>query len=220
MSKIKKNTVYSFDISFIAVATNRMMTSPTLAAGDVLVKLDDGNFANITTLPTVSANNSYVYKVGLSADETNATNKVTVLLRDASGNEWLEQLYCFDVEENTLDDVVVDGIDANIISIDGDTEAASNLRISSLSIVSGAIVSGTNTTTSFKTNLTSSVDDFYGDADGGSVCVFTTGALKGQGIRVNGFNGTTKYITVESAYTGVPQVGDEFMMIGRIEVAS
>jgi hypothetical protein len=62
------------------------------------------------------------------------------------------------------------------------------------------------TATSFVTTLTSTTDDFYND----QTIVFTGGALEGQSRIITGYNGTTKQITVEEAFSFAPADTDDF----------
>lgn len=76
---------YVFHIFLIDSANRpKFKSSPTLAAGDVKVRTDDGAEANITTLPTASG---AVVKVSLSAAEMTG-DIVDVIFRDAAGAEW------------------------------------------------------------------------------------------------------------------------------------
>jgi hypothetical protein len=67
------------------------------------------------------------------------------------------------------------------------------------------------TTTSFVSNLTSSVDDFYNE----KTIVFTSGALTGQSRVVSDYDGTTKTISVDNRepFTSAVQSGDEFILL-------
>lgn len=78
--------------------------------------------------------------------------------------------------------------------ISGDGQAASN-----------------GTTTSFVSNLTSSVDDFYNE----KTIVFTSGALAGQSRIISDYDGTTKTVTVDTRepFTSAIQSGDEFILL-------
>ena len=78
--------------------------------------------------------------------------------------------------------------------ISGDGQAASN-----------------GTTTSFVSNLTSSVDDFYNE----KTIVFTSGALTGQSRVISDYDGTTKTVTVDTRepFTSAIQSGDEFILL-------
>lgn len=67
-----KNAAFTFTISLVSQAdTDIFKTTPTLAAGDVQVSKDGGNFANIGTLPT-QIQTSGVLAVALTAAEMNA----------------------------------------------------------------------------------------------------------------------------------------------------
>lgn len=67
-----------------------------------------------------------------------------------------------------------------------------------------------NTSATFKTNLTSAVDNFHKDA----YCLFRTGALAGQVKKVTAYSGTTKFITV-NALTAAPGTNDTFVLVNR-----
>lgn len=74
----------------------------------------------------------------------------------------------------------------------------------------GAVVTdGSNSTTSFKTDLSSVVNDFHKD----SLITFTTGNLAGQVKRVSGYNGTSKFVTANAAFTEAPANGDLFRLL-------
>ncbi len=115
---------------------------------------------------------------------------------------------------------VVSTVEADIVSIDGSTTASTLLKYMSLAGVSGAVVDdAANSATTFLTNLTETQDNYYGDSNGGNVLVFVdTANDKIQARRVTAYNGTTKFITVESAFDAEPTAGDIFILLGRIEV--
>jgi hypothetical protein len=69
--------------------------------------------------------------------------------------------------------------------------------------------SGSNTATSFLSNFTEATDDYWKD----SLLLFTSGTLAGQLKKVSAYNGTTKFITVSSAFTGIPSSGDRFILV-------
>jgi hypothetical protein len=74
----------------------------------------------------------------------------------------------------------------------------------------GAVVSDAgNSATSFKTDLSEATNDYWKD----TLLLFTSGALAGQVKKVSSYNGTTKVITVASAFTGTPAAGDTFLLI-------
>jgi len=67
----------------------------------------------------------------------------------------------------------------------------------------------TNTATSFKTTLTSAVDDFYNDM----LLTITSGALIKQVKKVTNYDGTDKIITVGTGFTGTPADGVTFDLV-------
>ena len=65
------------------------------------------------------------------------------------------------------------------------------------------------TTTSFKTTLHNSTDDFYKNA----VLTFTSGELYGQSRRISNYDGKFKKITLDPALTSAPNNIDRFTII-------
>lgn len=66
------------------------------------------------------------------------------------------------------------------------------------------------TTTSFVTDLTSTVDDFYADMQ----LTFTSGALTGQIRVISSYDQATKTITLDEALTSAPANNDTFVVSG------
>jgi len=70
---------------------------------------------------------------------------------------------------------------------------------------SGSVIADAgNTTTSFKTNLPSVVDNFYVNR----LLKFTSSSIAGELARVISYNGTTKFITVFTPFTVAPALGN------------
>jgi hypothetical protein len=67
----------------------------------------------------------------------------------------------------------------------------------------------TPTDTSFITALSSAVDDFYND----KIFVFIDGALQGQSRIIVDYDGTTKTVTFDEAFTSAPANGDGFIIL-------
>lgn len=73
-----------------------------------------------------------------------------------------------------------------------------------------AAVAGTGqTTTSFVTNLTSAVNE----AHKGKIVRFQTGLLAGQVRKVTAYNGGTKALSFNDAFSAAPAAGDVFALI-------
>jgi hypothetical protein len=96
------------------------------------------------------------------------------------------------------------GLDLDAIKTRTDT-------IALVSSITGAVVTDAgNGATSFKTNLSSAVNDFYKDC----LLVITSGALAGQVKKITTYNGTSKVVTV-GALTSTPADGVTFAVINK-----
>lgn len=87
-----------------------------------------------------------------------------------------------------------------------------NLATAHLYYPTGLIVTDAgNTSSFFKTDLTSATDDVYKDC----FLLFITGALKEQQKKITYYNGTTKFIRTSTAFTGIPAGSSGFKIINR-----
>ena len=76
---------------------------------------------------------------------------------------------------------------------------------------SGTVVSDVgNSATQFDTDFSGRVTDCFK----GCLVLFVTGTFKDQVQKICAFNGSTNIITVASASTGTPSVGDKFVIVG------
>lgn len=66
-----------------------------------------------------------------------------------------------------------------------------------------------NTALTFKTDRTEATNDYWVYA----LIEFTTGALAGQVKQISAYTGATKFITVDTAFTGTPSNGDRFILV-------
>lgn len=81
---------------------------------------------------------------------------------------------------------------------------------------SGSVVDDNDpdpTATAFETDLTEASNDHYN----GAFVVFYSGALIGQSRKISDYDGTTKILTVATAFTEAPVAGNDFLIIGRSE---
>lgn len=97
---------------------------------------------------------------------------------------------------------------ANILSISGSVQAALNLLASLLTIINGAVTSGTLSTTQMSTNLGSATNNYLN----GRVIIWTSGVLLGQAAAITAYNGTTKVLTF-TGVTNAPSAADTFIII-------
>jgi hypothetical protein len=70
-----------------------------------------------------------------------------------------------------------------------------------------------NSARAFKTDLTSDVNDLFKDC----TIVFTSGALKERGRKVEAYNAVVKIITVSSVFASTPAAGDRFILSATID---
>jgi len=76
----------------------------------------------------------------------------------------------------------------------------------------GKVVSDAgNGAAAFVTDLLSSTGNYCKD----SYLKFVSGALINQQKRISAYNGTSKLVTVSSAFTGTPAAGDEFFIVNQ-----
>jgi len=103
-------------------------------------------------------------------------------------------------------DATTDTVDVG--AIDGSTTAAARLSDSAETMVLGAAITGTLSTTQMSTDLTEATDDHYN----GRVIIWTSGVLQDQATNITDYNGTTKALTY-TATTEAPSNGDTFIIV-------
>jgi hypothetical protein len=96
----------------------------------------------------------------------------------------------------------------NATKIGGSSSAATQLALSAVTIVNGAAITGTLSTTQMTTNLTEVTDDHYN----GRVIIWTSGVLINQATAITDYVGATKLFTY-TATTEAPSNGDTFIIV-------
>lgn len=99
--------------------------------------------------------------------------------------------------------------DINVAEVDDSSVAANNFKDWLLAWVDSSVNDGSATSTSFVTNLTETTNDHYKH----HMIVFTNGALQGQARRIDGYNGTSKAVTVAPAFTEAPADTNTFLVV-------
>jgi hypothetical protein len=90
------------------------------------------------------------------------------------------------------------------------------LIVPAAAAVTGSVVSDAgNTSSTFKTDLTSSTTDAYR----GRELLLTSGSIEGQSQIVTAYNGTTKFVTLRTALSAAPAASDTFR-IGYLTVSA
>lgn len=96
----------------------------------------------------------------------------------------------------------------NIAAIAADAAVPQSLQRSLATMVRGAVIAGTLTTTAFTTDVVNAeVNAFQGRS-----VLFATGALAGQGGVISAFDPDTGLLTVTGAFTAAPAVDDVFVI--------
>ena len=96
------------------------------------------------------------------------------------------------------------------VMIDKDTIDPIDMLIGTAGNPSGTVVTdGGNSTTAFRTDLSESTDDHWRDC----LLLMTSGSLLGQVKKVTAYSGSTHIITLGSALTATPSVGDRFILV-------
>ena len=134
--------------------------------------------------------------------------------------QWGSGMLADVVEVNGADSSVATTVNANVTLIDSSATALAALKAMCDVCTVGAVVTdGSNTATTFKTNLTVATTNFYGDSSsGGAVLAFSSGANAGLSRRVTAFDFSTDFVTVEAAFPNTPSDGDDFVILGPIEI--
>lgn len=115
----------------------------------------------------------------------------------------------FDVVTERVPSVLISGrMSSDIQAIRSSTEAATNLEKSASTIVTGAAIAGTLSTTTMTTNLTEATDDHFN----GRIIIWTSGKLYQQATDITAYDGATKKLTF-STVTEAPLATDEFVIV-------
>lgn len=87
-----RGQAFVFYLALVSQANTKLLQgSPTIAEGDFKVSIDDGDFTNLGTTPTVSPAAGKAVKVSLSAAEMEGDN-IKLLASDVDGAEWCDRM--------------------------------------------------------------------------------------------------------------------------------
>jgi hypothetical protein len=163
----------------------------TFSAGDIKISKNGGSTANHAGTVTEIANGVYYYE--FTASELDTLGFVTVYITDVAA---LDVVGVIQVVPWNPYDIVRLGLSG----------------LASQAMVTGAIVTdGGNSATTFKTDLTEAVDDYWKD----TLIRITSGVLINQVKRVTAYNGTTKFLTVAGGFTGTPASAVTFELLNK-----
>lgn len=207
MMILKQSTAFNFPV-FMTDSTDHI-SGKTGATLTITASKDGAAFASIT--PTVTELANGWYSLALTTTHTNTLGAL-LLHVTASGADPTDlsaqvmaslPLTATEVA-NAVWDEVLTGATHNIA-----TSAGKRLRqLSAIATVDSTVNDASATTTSFVTALTEATNDFYKD----QLMIFTSGALSGQSRPVLSYNGTTKAVTFDEAWTSAPANTDAFTL--------
>ncbi len=104
MDRIKTGTAHTSYTALISSMTGALLTNPTLAAGDVQLSLDGGNFNNVTALPTVTPAAQCQVQFVLAALEVGTNVVICIRFKDqTSPSEWDSQMRWFTTTPSPAD---------------------------------------------------------------------------------------------------------------------
>lgn len=229
-------------ITLITRGAQDHQANPTLAAGDVKISKDGGALNDLTSLPAVTPAAGTSVQAALSATEMQA-KRISMEFIDQTGpKEWEDKKiiietyghasaqHPFDLgtasTPQTGDSFARLGAPtgANIATDIADVEG----KVDDLEIrltadratkldqiptyLTGTVVTDVaNGASQFKTDLAATANDTHKD----KLLLFTSGALSGQVRRITTYNGTTKFVTVASPFTGTPANGDAYKLVNE-----
>ena len=183
-------------ISFSRLQNN---TNPTL----VQIRKSGGTWADAISIP---ATYQILHCFVDTSNEVELVCNIDVkasIISDGTYNVQFVKLYC---HNNSFTCTIQPVLEVEY-SID---DVASDESI--VSVSDAVVADGGNTTSTFKTGLTSITDDFWNDL----TILFTSGNNAGQARKILDYDGTTKFITVSTAFSNIPAGTDTFLIIGRV----
>ena len=202
----KKNTAYYLSFPAIDSTSPESYKSGVSPVNTAYYKDGAGAWTSLAITDTAAEIGSTgVYEIDLTAAEMNHDK---VIIKFAVSG-MADDAYQFDLK--TMDDVADVVWDETQAGHTTNGTFGKTIKGISEGWVSaeGAVDDGSPTTTSFDTNLTNSNDSFYAD----QVLTFITGTLAGQGRVISAYDGTTKVVTVDEAFTLAPADTDTFIIL-------
>lgn len=141
MPNPKKGVAYTFSVSLLDAADTRALrANPTLATGDVKVSVDDGAYANITTLPTVTPAGGTKVKVSLSAAEMNGDRIDVQFIDQTATKEWTDRHVAIEPTTVTVDDLVRSTTPANALNVNASGQADATVVAMATGVITAGVI--------------------------------------------------------------------------------
>ena len=178
------------------------------------------NTADVVTLCGKSSTSGVTISPSTWTNITNADASVAAILTDTGTtlDDKLDTITAYEIDiagkaALILADTAVLGaspIAANVTQINGDANAPVVQAAGALAMQREELLTGSTTgLLKAASGTLSNTDDFYNDR----FLIFTTGALTGQGRRVQDYTGATYTFQADGTYTSAPVNGDDFIIV-------
>ena len=132
----KSGVAFECYVSLISQANTKIFqVSPTFAAGDVKVSIDNGTSNNITTLPVIGTN-TMLAKVNLSASEMTGAN-ISVVFHDAAGTEWCDLMLNIATSARQIDDLAYPATSGRSLAVDASGIVDANVEKINATTITG-----------------------------------------------------------------------------------
>lgn len=104
MAQPHKGEAYEFYIALTDFEDPSKFVSPTpFDAADFKISKAGGTLANLATIPVVSPASSFNVKVNLSQVEMTGADKVSIIGKDVSGDEWKDIFIFIDIPDGNAE---------------------------------------------------------------------------------------------------------------------
>lgn len=164
----------------------------------------NGIYRYAYTIPSTSG--SYLYDVTATSGSTTGYGAENFEVRTISADLTSARTDIATVNTN------VDTVNTNVAAVKAKTDTINWSDVTSIKnatvSITGSVSDASPSESSFKTNLSSSKDDFYLNM----VMTFTTGDNSGQTRRISSYSGSDKKISVSPGFSYTPSNGDDFLI--------
>ena len=152
--------------------------------------------ANVTTVATTTTNSDM-----RGTDGAATSSQATTISSQISGLN--------DLSSSDISTAVWNAAVATYSTVAGSFGKAFKNVSDGIISVDGSVDDASATASSFVTDLSSAIDDFYND----KILVFTSGSLEGQARIIHDYVGSTKTVIFDEAFTAAPANGSDFVLL-------
>lgn len=210
MIEVKQSTSRTIPVGPFADIADGTVKALTLSTVDsaYIVKAGASSGVDVSSNTWAAITSTNMYNLTLTSSNTDTLGTMRLAIVDDS------EIVPYIVDINVLPAHVYDsryGSDyqqVDLVQVSGDATRVTNFAAGLDSMVTGAAVSGTLSTTQMSTDLTETTDDHYN----GCTIKWTSGVLADQCTDITDYNGSTKVLTY-TAVTEAPSAADAFVIL-------